>query len=113
MQLPLLLLYPATDTEFYVTEPTSGTFVYESVQYPNNYLIVDSQGSFSLGSMDGNIHQFKHKILGAFYIGLYADVPGQAYRCYLAFDTNGNQVSNPCSSTLDLELAKLARIPAF
>ena len=98
----------ATDAEFYVRPGTdTGSYTYESVAHPGNYLIVNSQGSFSLGSKDGNIHHFKHAILGAIYTGVFADVPGQAHRCYLAFDINGNQVSNPCAANLDIELAKL------
>ena len=98
----------ATDAVFYIRSGTdTGSYTYESVEHPDNYLIVDNQGSFSLGSKDGKIHQFKNTVLGSIYTGLYADVPAQTHRCYLAFDINGNQVSNPCASDIDTEQAKL------
>ena len=110
MTHPELFLHTADDAEFYVTVNGNSEYTYESVKYPGNYLIVDNQGSFSLGSKDGKIHQFKHTILGAIYTGVYADVPSQTHRCYLAFDIDGNQVSNPCAANLDLELAKLTKL---
>ena len=101
--------HAADDTEFY-RQGSSSAINYESVKYPGNYLTVDSQGSFSIGSNAGN---FKHEFLGGNKIGVYADVSGQAHRCYLAFDINGNQVSNPCASDLDIELAKVTELISY
>ena len=105
-----LLLHTAEDAEFYiyltVNRNSELLYTYESVKYPGNYLMVDSQGSFSLGSKK---QQLKNEVLGANFVGVYADVyiHDQTHRCYLAFDKYGNQVSNPCAADLDKELAKL------
>ena len=103
-----LLLHTAEDAEFYRSLTFNGNsellYTYQSVKYPGNYLMVDSQGSFSLGTEE---QQFKNEVLGTNLIGVYADVTGQTNPCYLAFDANGNQVSNPCAADIDKEKAKL------
>ena len=81
-------------------------YAYESVDHPGNFLIMSTQGSFSVGDPIGNIHEFTLNEATAEHITLSADVGGST--CYMAFGLQGYQVANPCAlSTNELEQAKL------
>ena len=104
-------LHADTDTEFYITQPSTGTFVYESVEHSGNYLVMDSAGFFYIGSQTGKTYEFKHGVLGLNFVSLYAEIAGKDNPCYLAFDSNGDQVSDPCPADFNdiSENAKLTR----
>ena len=66
---------------------------------------MNNTGSFSIGSTSDGEYLFTRTPVGEFF-RLSAVVSDTT--CYLAFDEDGHQLSNPCSlSNKDLEKAKL------
>ena len=78
-------------TEFYPHQ-SGDSFTYESAADAGKYLIMSNQGSFSVGSTSEGIYEFTKTAVGDFF-KLSADVSGTT--CYLAFDEDENQLSNP------------------
>ena len=94
---------------FYASNRVGGKYAFESGQYSGEYLIMNDNGTLSLGSSKGNIHEFSLASTGSGrHIYLTATLPSGAV-CYVSFDVDGNPLANRCQplDSVGLEDAKL------
>ena len=83
--------------KFYVDQSGRDTFSYESVDYPGQFITMNSTGFFSLAStFSGNVYKFHKETHPATDNTFLLKDPHS--ECYLAFNEDtGDQLPNPCS----------------
>ena len=69
---------------------------FESVQYSGDFLIMNDNGTLTLGNPKGKIHEFTLATIGSDRnVYLNATLPSGA-NCYVAFDSQGSPLANRC-----------------